>query len=357
MSNDITRYKNSDKYTRLFEAAQDGILLLEHPSGLITDANPYICSMLGYSREELIGRKMWEIGFVADKALARVAHDELIKEGYVRYDEISLQKMNGEIFECEFVCNAYSVGEATPHLVIQCNIRDISKRRKAERELAEAAVAKTKLLHQAIASLSNVIESRDPYTAGHQKRVAHLASAIANKMGLPDSFVECLYLACLVHDIGKMSIPVEILTKPVALNELEKEMLRSHPRIGYEIVKHIEFSCPVAEAVLQHHERLDGSGYPGGLKGDEITISGQITAVADTVESMSSNRPYRPSRGIEAALAEVEKGRGTLFNEDAVDACLALFRQDGYELQAIPDLEYSGLSPKSAALSRAKIQA
>lgn len=150
MSNDITRNKNSDKYARLFEAAQDGILLLEHPSGLITDANPYICSMLGYSREELIGREMWEIGFVADKALAQVAHDELIKAGYVRYDGISLQKMNGEIFECELICNSYVVGGDLPEQVIQCNIRDISKRRKAERELAEAAVANARLLQQTV---------------------------------------------------------------------------------------------------------------------------------------------------------------------------------------------------------------
>lgn len=336
------------RYTRLFEAAQDGILLLDYPSGIVHDANPYICKMLGYAREELVGKEMWQLGFIADKQAAKEVHDKLIRDGLVRYDDLSLQTKGGKIFESEFICNNYDLGEESGRQVIQCNIRDISDRRKAERELIKANVLKAKLMAQTVNSLANVIESRDPFTAGHQRRVAHLSVAIAREMGMNEDFIEGLHLACTIHDIGKMSVPAEVLTKPVALNELEKEMLRGHVQAGYDIIKDVEFQFPVAEAVLHHHERLDGSGYPQGLKGDEISLGGRIMAVADTVEAMSSNRPYRPGYGIDSALAEVENGRGTLYDAKAVDACLKLFRQDGYKLPEVPMLKYTSLSSKTA---------
>jgi HD-GYP domain-containing protein (c-di-GMP phosphodiesterase class II) len=166
-------------------------------------------------------------------------------------------------------------------------------------------------------------------------------------MGMSEDFVEGLHLACTIHDIGKMSVPAEVLTKPVALNELEKEMLRGHVKVGYDIIKDVEFPFPVADAIYHHHERLDGSGYPQGLKGDEISLGGRIMAVADTVEAMSSNRPYRLGYGIDAALAEVEKGKGSLFDANAVDACLQLFK-DGYKLPEVPTLKYTSLTAKTA---------
>lgn len=174
------------------------------------------------------------------------------------------------------------------------------------------------------------MDKRDPYTAGHQKRVAELSQAIGRKLGLPEDRVKGLYLAGLIHDLGKISIPAEILSRPGTLSPKEFELIKDHARAGYDIIRDIAFPWPVADAVLQHHERLDGSGYPDGLSGDEILLEGQILAVADVVEAVCSHRPYRPAFGIEAALEVIEKGRGIQFGPDIVDACLALFREDGF---------------------------
>lgn len=185
-----------------------------------------------------------------------------------------------------------------------------------------------------VQALASTVERRDPYTAGHQRRVAEIATAIAREMGLTEDTVHGLHLAAIVHDVGKINVPAEILAKPGQLSPVERELIRVHPTAGYEILKGVHFEWPVAEIVLQHHERIDGSGYPRGLKGDDILIEARILAVADTVEAIASHRPYRPARGIDAALAEIEAGRGTLFCAEAVDACLRLFRERGYR---IPD--------------------
>ncbi len=173
--------------------------------------------------------------------------------------------------------------------------------------------------------ISLIIESRDPYTAGHQRGVADLVQAIARKMGLPEERIEGIRLAALVHDLGKISTPAEILAKPTRLTEVEMSMIRIHPRAGYEILKRVEFPWPIAQVVLQHHERENGSGYPQGLSGADILLEAKIMGVADVVEAMCSHRPYRPALGIEKALAEICKHRGTLYDPRVVDACLAYF--------------------------------
>ncbi len=180
---------------------------------------------------------------------------------------------------------------------------------------------------QAIASM---VEMRDPYTAGHQRRVADLAAAIAVAMGLPEERVRGLHLAGTIHDLGKIQTPAEILSKPGKLSASEFSLIKDHPQNGYEILKDIEFPWPIAQMVWQHHEKLDGSGYPQGLKGNEILLEAKIMTVADVVEAMSSHRPYRPGLGIETALAEITKGRGTHYDPDAVDACIKLFKEAGF---------------------------
>jgi putative nucleotidyltransferase with HDIG domain len=174
---------------------------------------------------------------------------------------------------------------------------------------------------------------RDNYTAGHQVRVAHLAVAIAEELSLEEVRIEGLKLAAEVHDIGKIGIPAEILTKPGALSELEYKIMQTHPSSGYDILKNIDFPWPLAEIVAQHHEKIDGSGYPEGLRGDDILLEAKIICLADAVEAMASHRPYRPALGIDAALEEIERQRGTLFDENVVDACLRLFREKGYLLE------------------------
>ena len=179
--------------------------------------------------------------------------------------------------------------------------------------------------------IAATVEARDPYTAGHQQRVADLASAIAREMGLTDDQIEGIKTAGIVHDLGKVNIPAEILSKPGKISELEYELIKTHPQIGYDLIKHIEFPWPIGEMILQHHEKMDGSGYPSGLKGDEIMLEARILAVADIIEAMASHRPYRPSLGIEQALAQIKKDKGTLLDPEVVDACLKIFK-NGYRL-------------------------
>ncbi|MBV8033008.1 MAG: HD-GYP domain-containing protein [Betaproteobacteria bacterium] len=184
-----------------------------------------------------------------------------------------------------------------------------------------------------IEAIAATVETRDPYTAGHQRRVADLAAAIALEMGLPAEQVEGIHFGALIHDLGKVQIPAELLAKPTRLTKLEFELIKTHPQAGYEIVKGIQFPWKVAEMVHQHHERLDGSGYPQGLKGDQIALEARILAVADIVEAMASHRPYRPGLGVDVALAEIQKQRGTGLDPSAVDACVALFRSGRFTLK------------------------
>jgi putative nucleotidyltransferase with HDIG domain len=193
-----------------------------------------------------------------------------------------------------------------------------------------------KTMLQTIEAVSMTLEKRDPYTAGHQQRVVQLAVAIAREMGIPEGRIEGLRLGTLVHDIGKIYVPAEILNRPGRLTESEFGIIKSHPQVGYDILKGVEFDWPIAEMVLQHHERCDGSGYPQGLRGDEIMLEARILGVADVVEAITSHRPYRPGLGIEFALAEIEKGRGTLYDPSVADTCLALFSQQNFSWAPVP---------------------
>jgi putative nucleotidyltransferase with HDIG domain len=180
--------------------------------------------------------------------------------------------------------------------------------------------------------VSTIVAMRDPYTAGHERRVTHLARAIAAELGLDEEAQDRVAMAARVHDVGKLAVPPEVLAKRGRLTPMEMEVARSHSRQGYEILRKSNFSWPLAEVVLQHHERYDGSGYPDGLRGEQIMLEARVIAVADVVEAMSSNRPHRPGRPLEAALAEVESGAGTRYDPDVARVCLALFREKGYTL-------------------------
>ncbi len=189
-------------------------------------------------------------------------------------------------------------------------------------------------LEETVRAIALTVEMRDPYTAGHQRRVADLATAIATQLGLPAEQVHGIHLAGVVHDLGKINIPAEILSKPGKISEMEFGLIKTHPQAGYDILKDINFPWPIAQMVLQHHERLDGSGYPQGLKGDAILLEARILSVADVVEAMSSHRPYRPGLGIEVALAEITKQRGIYFDPSVVDACLAVFCEQHYAFKS-----------------------
>jgi len=192
------------------------------------------------------------------------------------------------------------------------------------------------MFEEAIQVITLMVEMRDCHTAGHQQRVAQLAGALAEELCLSRDRVSGIHMAGLLHDIGKVVVPIEILGKPGRLNEVELAIVRTHPRVGYEMLIQIDFAAPIANAVLQHHERINGSGYPAGLGGDEILPEAKILGVADVVEAMCSHRPYRPALGIDRALMEIEAQKGILYDSDVVDACLTLFRGRGFTFQALP---------------------
>ncbi|MCU7919745.1 MAG: response regulator [Candidatus Thiodiazotropha sp. (ex Epidulcina cf. delphinae)] len=197
-------------------------------------------------------------------------------------------------------------------------------------------------LFQTIAAISLTLEKRDPYTSGHQKRVAVIAAAIAADLGLDDNCIEGIRLGALIHDIGKINIPAEIQTRPGKLSNAEMKLVTAHSEIGHEIIRGIDLPWPVADMVRQHHERLDGSGYPDGLGADQICREAKILMVADVVEAIASHRPYRPALGIEAALDEIRSSRGERYDPEVVDSCLRLFEQQGFLLEPVDIQEYSG---------------
>jgi len=187
-----------------------------------------------------------------------------------------------------------------------------------------------KALGGTVQAIASVVETKDPYTAGHQRRVADLARAMGTELGLSPDQIEGLRMAGIIHDIGKISVPAEILSTPRRLTPIEFSLIKMHSQSGYDILKDVDFPWPIARMVLEHHERMDGSGYPHGLKGDQALLESRILSVADVVEAMASHRPYRAGLGIEAALAEIEANRGILYDLFVVDACLKLFREKGY---------------------------
>ena len=187
-------------------------------------------------------------------------------------------------------------------------------------------------MNSTVQAITTTIEKRDPYTSGHQQRVADLSRILSRGIGLSDNEVEGIYIAAAIHDIGKISLPAEILSKPVQLSDIEVSLIQAHSQTGYDILKGIDFPWPIAEIVLQHHERLDGSGYPRGLRGDDILMAARIIGVADVVETMASHRPYRPSRGIDKALEEIRQNKGVLYEPLVVEACLKIFENREFQL-------------------------
>jgi HD-GYP domain-containing protein (c-di-GMP phosphodiesterase class II) len=204
---------------------------------------------------------------------------------------------------------------------------EIENRKRMQHELQQSFEKVKMAMHSTIQAISMTLEKRDPYTSGHQQRVADLAKAITGELKLTEDQRESIYMAAAIHDIGKISLPAEILAKPIQLSDIEISLIQAHAQAGYDILKGIEFPWPIADIVLQHHERMDGSGYPQGLAGDNILLGARIIGVGDVVETMASHRPYRPSMGMDKALEEIAHHSGTLYDPVVVDACLKLFNE------------------------------
>ena len=327
--------RSEEKYRELVENA-NSIILRWSRDGEITFMNEFGQVFFGYTEKEIIGRHV--VGTIVpemestgrdlrplmDKICANPKEfEQNINENMRRNGErVWISWTNKTVLDKHGqVLEVLSIGS------------DITDRRLAEEELHRTLAHLRKAFGTIIQVMVSAVETRDPYTAGHQNRSASLARSIAIEMELPQDKIDGISMVGSIHDIGKLSIPAEILAKPTKLSEIELPLVRQHAQKGYEMLKDVESPWPMAEIVYQHHERMDGSGYPRGLKGDEILKEARILAIADVVESMASHRPYRPALGLNAALEEIENNKGTLYDADAVDACLRLFRDKGFELE------------------------
>ncbi len=325
---EIALKESAEKYRSLVESISDTIYALD-ARGAISYISPVVKKSLGYEPEELIGRPFIEI--VAKDDQPDVAKRFIgLRAGDLKYFEYRIVAKQGDLRWVRTLTNP--VFEAGIFAGARGVLVDISERKKAEDLLRRTLGDLSNALGGVIHVLAAIAEKRDPYTAGHQRRVADLAQAIGHEMGFAEHRVEGMRIAGIIHDIGKISIPSEILSKPARLTEIEFEIIKSHPQVGCDILCDVAFSWPLAEMVLQHHERMDGSGYPRGLKGEDILLEARILAVSDVVEAMASHRPYRPSLGIDAALTEIENGQGTRYDPAVASACLKLFREKRFAL-------------------------
>ncbi|MHB9097272.1 MAG: PAS domain S-box protein, partial [Syntrophales bacterium] len=323
--------ESEEKYRLHFENVTDVIFSIDSDFKLLS-ISPSVEKLLGYRPEELIGKPLHELQVLAvdhlEDAYSDIRHVLVGNDIPVKVCEFITK--DGTRKFCE-VCTTPLLHDGRAAAVISV-ARDITERKQAEEQLQDTLESLRRAVNTTIQVMVSAVETRDPYTSGHQTRTAYLARAIATDMGLPKDRIDGIGVACSIHDIGKLSIPAEILSKPTKLSEIEFELIKEHAQRGYEILKNVESPWSLAEIVYQHHERMDGSGYPRNLKRDDILMETRILIVADVVEAMASHRPYRPSLGLSAAMDEIEKNRGTLYDAAVVDTCLRLFREKGFKL-------------------------
>lgn len=327
------KIKESEECFRSLSENAPDIIYTLGIKGKFTYINPVVETILGYRPEEIIGR--YFIDIVRKEDVHRCIeffkqvrdHQQTIKEEM----GILLHKDGTERY-FSFSC-APNFDSESHFIGVVGTFKNMTDIRKSEMELKKSFEKLQSVMSSTIDAISIIVESRDPYTAGHQRRVTQLATAIACELALSKEKIDLIRMGSLIHDIGKIYIPSEILTKPMKLNDIEYAMIKSHPEVARKILKQVDFIPTVVDMVYQHHERIDGSGYPRKLKRDDILIEARILAVADTVEAMATHRPYRASLGIEKALEEIENQRGILYDEAVADACLVLFREKGFQFK------------------------
>jgi len=306
------------------------LALIVDAEGTITFVNNFLLSLIGWEREELEGHH-FSVLFPPSirKKMERLFENTITKERIISYGPSYVQTKDGRKLRIHW--NNTLLMDTERNVVGIATIgEDVTERWRAEKELQKNLKQMQALLEGTVEALAATAEKRDPYTAGHQRRVADLAYAIGRKMGIDGSRLEGLRTAGILHDIGKMYIPAEILSKPGRLTEVEMLLVRTHCQAGYEILRKIPFAHPVPKILLQHHERMDGSGYPHGLKGKDILLEARILGVADVVEAMASHRPYRPALGVTKALEEISANSGSLYDPQVVEVCCRLFNEDGF---------------------------
>lgn len=323
--------ESEEKYRNLFDNAGEAIFVAQE--GKIVFLNPRTSCLIGYSAEEIMGRQFIEFTHPDEREMVIDRHFKRLKgEALPQRYEFRIIQKNGTTMWAELNTVVIS-WEGKPSTLNF--LEDITERKVADEKLKKSYEALKKTLNDAVNTMAKIVEMRDPYTSGHQERVANLAIAIAQEMKFDDVQIENLRMAAIIHDIGKIYVPSDILSKPGRLSDIEFGLIKTHSQYGYDIVKGMDFPCSVAQAILQHHERLDGSGYPNGLKGEDTLLEAKIVAVADVIEAMASHRPYRPALGIDKALEEISKNKGRLYDPDVVDACLKLFNSGKFEFKSV----------------------
>lgn len=323
--------ESEEKYKTLTENINVGIYRnTVGPKGKFIEANPAIVRMFGFeNKDEFLETNVSDLYQNPDDR--KRFNEKMLTRGYVHEEELQLKKKNGTPFHGSV--SAVAVKDEQGKVKYYDGIvEDVTERKIAEQALRESYEKLKRVLNGTVNALASATEKRDPYTAGHQHRVAQLACAIAREMGISGEDIEGIRVAGIVHDIGKIYVAAELLNRPVKLQEIEMALIKAHCQAGYEILKTVEFPWPVARIVLQHHERLDGSGYPNGLPGKDILLGAKILAVADVVEAMVSRRPYRSALGVNKALDEIRENRGRFYHPDVVDACLRIFDK-GFEFK------------------------
>ncbi|MDI6688456.1 MAG: HD domain-containing protein [Desulfobacterales bacterium] len=330
LAEEKTRSANAE-LNQIVDAISGGICLIDKNFNVLK-ANQGILTLCGISIDETTGKKCYET-FSSDlcntpeciltKILSGEEHIEM---------EMEKKCINGKTIPCILSATPFRAHDGELIGIVE-HLTDITLRKKYENELKDSLRGLRKSLRGTIRAMALTVETRDPYTSGHQQRVADLARSIAKEMGFSRDKITGIRMAGALHDIGKIAIPVEILSKPGQLNGMEFELIRDHPQIGYNILKSIKFPWPVAKIVLQHHERMDGSGYPQGLSGEGILLEARILGVADVVEAMTSNRPYRAALGIDKGLEEISINRGKLYDIKVVDTCLKLFKENKFKFK------------------------
>jgi PAS domain S-box-containing protein/putative nucleotidyltransferase with HDIG domain len=323
--------QSQQEFISIFKDNPEAIVYVDE-KGTILDINSRFFELFGYTLEEIKGKNI-NSGIIhpPEKIIeGKDLDNKALSKGYVNFETIR-KKKDGTLFPV-VMSGSPVIVDGNPQGLIGM-FTDITERKNAEEQLKESFKKLQKTMEDSIYAISMITEARDAYTAGHQRRVTKLAVALAEEMGFPKDKIDGIKIAALIHDVGKINLPAEILSKPGKLSEIEFNLIKNHSKIGYDILKKIDFPWPVAEIVLQHHEKMNGSGYPRGLKGGEILLEAKIICVADVVEAMSSFRPYRPALGINKALEEISQNKGILYDPEVVDTCIKLFKEKGFKFE------------------------
>ena len=333
---DITRQKQTEESLKISEKFSSNLMENSPSPIMVVNAdtsirymNQALLNLTDFKSNEVLGKKPPYPWWPRESKARYVREFKIVlREGCSRREVLFNSKM-GEEFWVEVDAKPILSSGELKYLII--NWFDITNRKAIENNLKVSYLKLKKTLEGTINTLAAIVETKDPYTSGHQKRVSKLAVAISSELGLDSKTIEGIRTAAVIHDIGKINIPSSILSKPGRLSDIEYDMVKTHSQMGYEMIKEIEFPTPIAEIIFQHHEKLNGSGYPRRLKGKDIIFEAKIIAVADVVEAMSSYRPYRPPLGLNAAIEEIKKYKGKLYDPQIVDACVKVITRKGFK--------------------------